>query len=276
MLDLILKQKFSAKVVTLVRRINCYKWLYSVDNKFMVVWKLSKNQIDYLDYIKEIAPKIYKLNNDYLAQDWIEQKETTTLENLNPKYLVQLHSKVKRKISDSWLKPIDSMWQNLNQNQQTYVTENLLSWHEMQKYILSIIPEYGYLLHGDIHPGNLIKIKEQLFLIDWEWMCIGPVEFDLAMLKQYLPYDKFNLFIKNYSKTIPIDQKLLHKLEQLCLFRCSLWALSNSNNKIPEKSTICIQEFRSKLINNKFEYTEDEFSMLAYASIKAIDLEVLK
>jgi Ser/Thr protein kinase RdoA (MazF antagonist) len=36
------------------------------------------------------------------------------------------------------------------------------------------------LLHGEPHPGNLLKTKDGLLFIDLETCCRGPVEFDLA------------------------------------------------------------------------------------------------
>lgn len=37
-------------------------------------------------------------------------------------------------------------------------------------------------LHGDVHPGNLIATRDGLVWIDFEDVCRGPVEWDLAML----------------------------------------------------------------------------------------------
>lgn len=36
------------------------------------------------------------------------------------------------------------------------------------------------LLHGEPHPGNLLRTKEGLLFIDWETCCRGPVEFDIV------------------------------------------------------------------------------------------------
>lgn len=36
------------------------------------------------------------------------------------------------------------------------------------------------LLHGEPHPGNLLRTKQGLLFIDWETCCRGPVEFDIA------------------------------------------------------------------------------------------------
>jgi thiamine kinase-like enzyme len=36
------------------------------------------------------------------------------------------------------------------------------------------------LLHGEPHPGNLLRTKKGLLFIDLETCCRGPVEFDIA------------------------------------------------------------------------------------------------
>ncbi len=36
------------------------------------------------------------------------------------------------------------------------------------------------LLHGEPHPGNLLRTQEGLLFIDFETVCRGPVEFDVA------------------------------------------------------------------------------------------------
>ena len=37
-------------------------------------------------------------------------------------------------------------------------------------------------LHGDAHPGNLIATRGDLVWIDFEDVCLGPVEWDLATI----------------------------------------------------------------------------------------------
>lgn len=36
------------------------------------------------------------------------------------------------------------------------------------------------LLHGEPHPGNLLRTKDGLLFIDWETCCYGPAEFDIV------------------------------------------------------------------------------------------------
>ncbi|HEU4329000.1 MAG TPA: aminoglycoside phosphotransferase family protein [Roseiflexaceae bacterium] len=36
------------------------------------------------------------------------------------------------------------------------------------------------LLHGEPHPGNLLRTEHGLLFVDWETCCRGPVEFDIA------------------------------------------------------------------------------------------------
>ena len=39
---------------------------------------------------------------------------------------------------------------------------------------------YEQWLHGEPHPGNLLRSNDGLVFIDWESCCLGPVEFDVA------------------------------------------------------------------------------------------------
>lgn len=43
------------------------------------------------------------------------------------------------------------------------------------------------LLHGEPHPGNLLRTKSGLFFIDWQTCCRGPVEFDIAHCARISP-----------------------------------------------------------------------------------------
>ena len=43
-------------------------------------------------------------------------------------------------------------------------------------------PEPTQTLHGDAHPGNLIATRNGLVWIDFEDVCLGPLEWDLASI----------------------------------------------------------------------------------------------
>jgi 5-methylthioribose kinase len=38
------------------------------------------------------------------------------------------------------------------------------------------------LIHSDLHPGNLMVSPTSLFLIDWEFACMGPMSYDLGTM----------------------------------------------------------------------------------------------
>jgi Ser/Thr protein kinase RdoA (MazF antagonist) len=68
------------------------------------------------------------------------------------------------------------------------------------------------LLHGEPHPGNLLRTRDGLRFIDFETCCRGPVEFDLA----HVPED--------VSARYPgVDQVLLGECRRLVLAMVAAW-----------------------------------------------------
>ena len=68
------------------------------------------------------------------------------------------------------------------------------------------------LLHGDPHPGNVLRTKKGPLFIDLETCCRGPVEFDLAHVPQEV------------SEQYPdADQELLRECRLLVLAMVAAW-----------------------------------------------------
>lgn len=61
-------------------------------------------------------------------------------------------------------------------------TERDLLSNTLQRMRNEIVDRGGakQLLHGEPHPGNLLRTKDGLLFIDWETCCRGPVEFDIV------------------------------------------------------------------------------------------------
>jgi thiamine kinase-like enzyme len=68
------------------------------------------------------------------------------------------------------------------------------------------------LLHGEPHPGNLLKTKYGLLYTDLETCCRGPVEFDLAHVPEEV------------SERYPgVDQELLRECRIIVLAMVAAW-----------------------------------------------------
>jgi hypothetical protein len=67
-------------------------------------------------------------------------------------------------------------------------------------------------LHGEPHPGNVLKTKNGLLFIDFETCCRGPVEFDIAHLPEEVS--------KHYPDT---DPELLRECRILVLAMVASW-----------------------------------------------------
>jgi hypothetical protein len=68
------------------------------------------------------------------------------------------------------------------------------------------------LLHGEPHPGNLLRTAEGLLFIDFETCCRGPIEFDVA----HLP-DEVSVHYPG------VDQVLLQECRRLVLAMVAAW-----------------------------------------------------
>jgi hypothetical protein len=99
------------------------------------------------------------------------------------------------------------------------------------------------LLHGEPHPGNLLRTERGLLFIDLETCCRGPVEFDVGHVD--LPQ-----FPDAVSKHYPrVDQHLLRQCYVLILAMITAWRLDR-NDKLPNGHRLAMEwlsEMRSAL-----------------------------
>lgn len=78
------------------------------------------------------------------------------------------------------------------------------------------------LLHGEPHPGNLLRTKDGLLFIDFETCCRGPVEFDIAHAPEEV------------SEHYPgVDQDLLAECRVLMLAMVAAWRWDR-NDQFPD------------------------------------------
>lgn len=77
------------------------------------------------------------------------------------------------------------------------------------------------LLHGEPHPGNVLKTKDGLLLIDFETCCRGPVEFDIAHAPEQVG--------RQYPHA---DQELLRHCRALVLAMITAWRW-NREDQLP-------------------------------------------
>lgn len=259
-----LEDFFQAKI-NIIQPLSQEKMIFFCKNKKYIAWIPHNTKL--VSYITnyQYTPKII-INKQYAIQEWIESNTKFDINYLKYEVLMPLH-KVKLPMNHCWLQPIEQIWQQLSAASVKFLANNTVIWPIYKQSLPQ--PSFGNICHGDIHPGNIINSHP--YLIDWEWLCIAPKEFDLAMLKQYMLDDAFSILCSN-SPT-PVDQKLLDEYYKLCLYRCALWALQNvsSKNLNINHNIHDISEFREKLINNTFDYSEDAFLALALAAIKAFN-----
>ncbi|MGH7923513.1 MAG: phosphotransferase family protein [Candidatus Binatus sp.] len=79
------------------------------------------------------------------------------------------------------------------------------------------------LLHGEPHPGNVLRTKQGLLFIDLETCCRGPVEFDLA----YVP-EEVSVHYRS------VDQQLLRECRILMLAMVAAWRWDR-NDQFPNR-----------------------------------------
>jgi hypothetical protein len=99
------------------------------------------------------------------------------------------------------------------------------------------------LLHGEPHPGNLLRTKKGLLFIDLETCCRGPVEFDIAHVE--LPW-----FPDGVSEHYPrVDRQLLRECHVLMLAMITTWRWDR-DDKLPNGRRLAVDwlnELRSAL-----------------------------
>ncbi len=251
--------------VTIVKAICDEKFICKTKSAKYVVW--CNNTPSLFDYIINYShtPKIINVY-PYVVQEWYENHELCSVNDLSPDMLADLHKIKMMKITDNeWLKPIDLLWSKVPLLIQNQISKMTIGWPEYRAQIPK--PSLGNICHGDIHPGNIIKHNNEFYLVDWDWLCIAPREFDIAMLQQYMSNLEFELFLEKYPLSYNIE--LVNAYYALCLYRCSLWAFSNTNSeKIPSAINVPnIECFREQLLNNKFNYTNTNLMQLGVASM---------
>ena len=260
-------ENFFQTETIIVKAISDQKMIFSCEGKKYIAWSSqSPDLLQYLDNY-QYTPKILS-KTPYVIQEWLDDCKTFDINDFKVDMLLPLHKTV-LPMNNNWLEPIDNMWLNLTGNAREFITNQSYHWHKYKQEIK--MPKIGNICHGDIHPGNLIY-TDQPYLIDWEWLCIAPKEFDLAMLKQYMTEDAFTKICNNYP--ITLDYNLLQQYQKLCLYRCALWALQNIRGNLELSGSVqSIKYFRSKLVSNDFSYSRQELIQLAQSALKAfIDL----
>jgi hypothetical protein len=99
------------------------------------------------------------------------------------------------------------------------------------------------LLHGEPHPGNLLRTKKGLLFIDLETCCRGPVEFDIAHVE-------FPRFPDGVSEHYPrVDRQLLRECHVLMLAMITTWRWDR-DDKLPNGRRLAVDwlnELRSAL-----------------------------
>jgi Ser/Thr protein kinase RdoA (MazF antagonist) len=91
------------------------------------------------------------------------------------------------------------------------------------------------LLHGEPHPGNLLRTKEGLVFIDLETCCRGPVEFDIAHAVDLdgRPSD-LELVLEAVSERYPnADRELVRLCRVLALAMVTTWRW-NRDDELPD------------------------------------------
>jgi len=102
------------------------------------------------------------------------------------------------------------------------------------------------LLHGEPHPGNLIRAKKGLLFIDLETCCRGPIEFDVV----HAPHT----VSEHYSG---LDQKLLRECHILMLATVTSWRWDPHDN-LPNGRRLAVDwlnQMRSEIVRYGLDIT---------------------
>ena len=101
---------------------------------------------------------------------------------------------------------------------------------------LDSYPSSTFRLHGDPHLGNFLRVSNDLVLIDFETVCTGPPEWDLASLDPSVAH--------LYSTTI--DEELLGLLRIMNNVRVATWSFVNPTPAEHELGRRCLKLVRAR------------------------------
>lgn len=90
------------------------------------------------------------------------------------------------------------------------ISKNLINipYQKLKSLIIRLSPMLmntkNVILHGDLHPGNVVLDKEKIYLIDFEYLRFGPKELEIAYFTTFYCLN----FNSNFSKLNEIFAKI--------------------------------------------------------------------
>ena len=241
--------------------INDSKFIGQINGKKYIIWQAKPHQIPLLSKLGNCK----LLEEMWVAQEWLENSIAADINDISHNLLFKIHMPIPQTIDDSWLQPIDEMWGLLSGAQKQCLP---LSWTEYKTKLKAVTPNNGVIIHGDIHPGNIVLYRGEICLVDWEWCAVGPAEYDLAKLKQHMNNKEHSQLIAQYAMHRSIDYNLIEIYYNLCFFLCACWALTKTTTVCPQNSLYKIQEYREFLKIGKQDINYADLAASAIAEFK--------
>tara|TARA_B100001059_G_scaffold28865_1_gene23371 strand:+ start:462 stop:1214 length:753 start_codon:yes stop_codon:yes gene_type:complete len=182
-------------------------------------------------------------NHKVLSEHIVEIDEIENGRQINKKKLFSDEKKIKKlrdkinliqKINKSTLKKdlISEVKNYFNYKETPKIIKKNIK--NLEKYI-KIYPQ-DKICHGDIHFGNIITTKENLYLLDWDYCLISCTGYEIAMLS-YL--EKLNQKqIKTLSKIFGVSITEIKHYLPICILLDYLYQsalLKNINEKLLDK-----------------------------------------
>lgn len=236
---------------------DCFK--VAADNTYYFAKKITGEHLQIEVFLASIAakenlsPTVYYSNEQWIICDYIEGDNLELLDiPLNDKITMSITLMVK--FHQLNLSPSDKM--NLAESNCLPIITNLnitntinaLFHPNNSPALISTITEIGtgisteietlinqeidksnlVCCHSDINFSNVLADgNEKTWLIDFEYACLAPVEFDLAMLitVNNIPNGMINTAINFYEQQVDrkVNRKLLKHYELFCLLINGLW-----------------------------------------------------
>lgn len=198
--------------------------------------KINYNSLSEFDF----SPKVIKDTKEELIKEFIEGEEVTKATDDD---LIQI-AKNMRKIHVSELKfPKNNLrarvraYLNIVHDKHSHIPEIEDNWKKMNSLITkmnNINP-----CHNDIHPGNLIKDKDnKIWLLDWEYSTMGDKHFDLAFYieSSYIDKDQEKVFLDAYNSTDTYQTYIpqwMHNYKLFVNWLTLIWAKAQDKEPFP-------------------------------------------
>ncbi|WPB50791.1 phosphotransferase [Metamycoplasma subdolum] len=163
------------------------------------------------------TPKVIKDNKEELVTEWIDAENledsffTDAMLQEFAKDLITLHNSKLKFPKNNIAKRFRTYFKMTQEN--NVQIEVINKWYRKLSLFIKNI-DTSAPTHNDLWPFNLLRTKEKIYFIDWEYSTMGDVHWDLAYFIESANLTKHQeeVFLKAYGDDFEEKYLLVHKI----------------------------------------------------------------